>query len=135
VLSKNGLHYYFKGERGVCCKANVQKLLAYAYFLQNHDLYRAETLLNHAKTKFEQLQIFHGLAVVTFAKAHFFFTKSTQFVDEDRNEDVILKEALEECKEAISYYDRIRHRVGHAQSLKLETQIQQKLRITLTRAE
>lgn len=39
VLTQVGLSYYFDGTRGICNKANVQKLLAIAYFYKNSNFH------------------------------------------------------------------------------------------------
>lgn len=53
VLSQYGQKYHFEGERGVCNKANVQKLLAVAFFMYNRNFQKIEGLLNSAKQKFK----------------------------------------------------------------------------------
>ena len=48
VLTQYGLSFYLDGNKGICNKANVQKLLALAYFMQDQHLNRVESLLAHA---------------------------------------------------------------------------------------
>jgi len=67
------------------------------------------------------------LAVVAFAKAQFMFSKTIEFVDLSRGEGDIMKLAESECKNAIEFYGRIKHRMGEAESIKLLMSIQQKL--------
>ena len=105
VLGEYGVEYFFEGDRGICNKANCQKLLAIAIFKsskkQNEkDYLEVENLLNKAKQKFTNLLIYHGVAVVSFVKAQFFEAQPTNFQDLGtffRSEEDILKMALEEA--------------------------------------
>ena len=69
VLTQIGLSYYFDGTRGICNKANVQKLLAIAYFYKNSNFHQVKHLLQQAENKFTSLNILHGIAVCQLAKA------------------------------------------------------------------
>ena len=112
VLENYGLKYFMKGKRGLCNKANVQKILALAYYHMDTNFEKIEELLIAAHKHFKHLKVHHGMAVTCFSKAYLFFTKSTEFRNEQRNEDQVIKMALKECEEAFTHYGRFKHKNG-----------------------
>lgn len=60
VLSQYGLFYKFQGDRGVCIKANFQKLLSLVFYITEKNFDKIEGQLNQAKSKFKQLEVYQG---------------------------------------------------------------------------
>jgi len=52
-----GTKYRFEGFRGLCNKANIRKLLAFAYYKTDSNWQKIETLLNQALTEFTRMEI------------------------------------------------------------------------------
>ena len=114
MLNDFGLKYRFNDERGECNKANIKKLLALAFFKNNSNFSKVETLLNSAKNAFMKLQVKHGVATCALALAQFMFWKPVEFTDNHRSETKIIDESLKSCENARLNYSEIKHNMGEA---------------------
>lgn len=121
VLEKFG---YYKNEEDntleIINSANIKKLLAIAYYYQEINFNLVDSILTEVREKFRSKKVPHGVATCNYAKAFFMFHKSTQFIQVNelrKNEDAVLRNALEDCESALQYFEKLKHLQGQIRCL------------------
>jgi len=100
----------------LCFEANLKKLKAIALFRLNQkesfeEIYK---LLNKSYEIFEKYSIPHGVAVVSFIKSFFLFSKQSEFYFIYRDNKKTLEEALDASNKSFQFYEKIGHKFGQA---------------------
>lgn len=124
IIQQYGRRFWFESDlSGPCFKANLKKLEAIALYYQNKNVLEIGNLLEEAQRRFKDLNIYHGVAVCSYARAFFLYHKRFMFENPQgggkQDDHKIISEASRACRTGLDYYERINHLGGQAESLKL----------------